>query len=67
MGGRPLFYKPKDSWESSKAGDERLGWSSRPSSAPSKGKPNWIARDKQVILDLMDFKDTMEDKNFEII
>ena len=49
VGGRPLFYKPKDSWESSKAGDERLGWSNRPSSAPSKGKPNWIARDKQVI------------------
>ena len=49
VGGRPLFYKPVDSWESSKAGDERLGWSSRPASAPSKGKPNWIARDKQVI------------------
>lgn len=48
VGGRPLFYKPTDSWESSKAGDERLGWSTRPSSAPSKGKPNWIARDKQV-------------------
>ena len=48
VGGRPLFYKPVDSWESSKAGDERLGWSSRPASAPSKGKPNWIARDKQV-------------------
>ena len=48
VGGCPLFYKPTDSWESSKAGDERLGWSTRPSSAPSKGKPNWIARDKQV-------------------
>ena len=48
VGGRPLFYKPSDSWESSKAGDERLGWSTRPSSAPSKGKPNWIGRDKQV-------------------
>ena len=48
VGGRPLFYKPTDCWESSKAGDERLGWSTRPSSAPSNEKPNWIARDKQV-------------------
>ena len=31
-----------------RAEDERLGWSKRPTSAPSQGRPNWIDRDKQV-------------------
>ena len=47
--GRPLYHDPKDGWEASKAEDERLGWSRRPTSAPSGSKPNWIARDKQIL------------------
>lgn len=47
--GRPLHHAPEDPWEPSKAGDERLGWSRRPTSAPARGKPNWIGRDKQIL------------------
>ena len=51
LGGRPLHYRPGDPWEASKAGDERLGWSRRPTSAPAAAGslPNWIARDKQIL------------------
>ena len=49
IGGRPLYHQPPDAWEASKAQDERLGWSRRPTSAPMIGKPNWIGRDKQVL------------------
>ena len=52
IGGRLLYYRPQDIWEASRAGDERLGWSRRPTSAPAVpgGKPSWISRDKQVRL-----------------
>ena len=47
--GRPLHHNPRDPWEPSRAEDERLGWSRRPTSAPSGARPNWIARDKQIL------------------
>ena len=50
IAGRPLHYQPEDTWQSSHAGDERLGWSVRPSSAPAQARPNWIVRDKQILV-----------------
>ena len=48
--GRPLYYRAEDSWEPRHGGDERLGWSVRPTSAPAQSKPNWITRDKQILV-----------------
>ena len=50
IAGRPLHYRPQDSWQASHAGEERLGWSVRPTSAPAQARPNWIARDKQILV-----------------
>ena len=41
--------RPEDPWESSKSGDERLGWSTRPGSAPTRSRPPWIERDRQIL------------------
>ena len=48
--GRPLYYRAEDSWEPRHGGDERLGWSVRPTSAPAQSKPNWMTRDKQILV-----------------
>jgi len=44
-----FFPRPEDPWESSKSGDERLGWSTRPGSAPTRSRPPWIERDRQIL------------------
>ena len=58
--GRPLAFNPKDDWETS-AIDERVGWAkSRPTSAPVTSKPNWIARDKQILTFHCYYRETVE-------
>ena len=48
--GRPLYYRAEDAWEPRHGADERLGWSVRPTSSPVQSKPNWITRDKQILV-----------------
>ena len=43
---RPPF-RATDEWESSSAGGERLGWSTRPGTTPTNVKPPWIERDRE--------------------
>ena len=58
--GRPLPFNPQDDWETS-AIDERVGWArGRPTSAPATNKPNWIARDKQILTFHCYYKETVE-------
>ena len=44
--GALVPFRAVDEWESSGASDERLGWSTRPGTAPTNKKPPWIERDR---------------------